>query len=79
MPLAVQKISDAKLPLTITLDDSMAMTPAMTLSQFERYVVTARLSLAGSPLPAKGDLEGSMEVPRTQATPVMIEINRVVP
>lgn len=80
MPLAVQKLPGATLPLTITLDDSMAMTSAMTLSQFDRYVVTARLSVAGTALPASGDLEGSIELARSEAgKPVAISINRVVP
>lgn len=79
MPLAVQKLPGAKLPLTVTLDDSMAMTPTMTLSQFDRYVVTARLSVAGTALPVSGDLEGSVELARSEASkPLAITINRVV-
>lgn len=80
MPLAVQRLPGATLPLTITLDDSMAMTPTMTLSQFDRYVVTARLSVAGTALPSSGDLEGSVELARSEAgKPLVISINRVVP
>lgn len=79
MPLAVQKLPGAKLPLTLTLDDSMGMTPAMRLSQFERYVVTARYSASGSAPASTGDLEGSAEAARGGKAPVVIEINRVVP
>lgn len=79
MPLAVQKLPGAKLPLTITLDDSMGMTPAMKLSQFDRYVVTARYSASGSALPSSGDLEGSAEAARGTAVPVAITVNRMVP
>lgn len=79
MPLAVQKLPGATLPVAITLDDSMAMTPAMNLSSFERYVVTARLSVAGTALPASGDLEGSVEVSRGAAGVVTVVIDRVVP
>ena len=80
MPLAVQKLPGAKLPLTITLDDSMGMTPAMRLSQFERYVVTARYSASGSAPAAAGDLEGSAEAVRGGAasSEVAVEINRIV-
>ena len=80
MPLAVQKLPGAKLPLTVRLDDTMAMTPAMTLSQFDRYVVTARLSVAGTAMATPGDLEGSIEVGREDAAgkPLSVEINRVV-
>ena len=79
MPLAVQKLPGAKLPLTLTLDDSMGMTPAMRLSQFERYVVTARYSASGNAPAATGDLEGSAEAARGTKAPVVVEINRVVP
>lgn len=79
MPLAVQKFAGATLPLTLSLDDSMAMTPAMNLSSFERYIVTARLSVAGTALPASGDLEGSVEVSRGAAGGVTVVIDRVVP
>lgn len=80
MPLAVQKLPGAKLPLSITLDDSMGMTPAMKLSQFDRYVVTARYSASGSALAAAGDLEGSAEITRSGAagSGVAVEINRIV-
>ena len=80
MPLAVQKLPGAKLPLTITLDDSMGMTPAMRLSQFERYVVTARYSASGSALATAGDLEGSADLVRAGAasSKVAVEINRIV-
>lgn len=64
MPLAVQRLPGARLPLTVRLDDSMGMTPAMKLSQFERWVVTARLSKAGGATAQPGDLQGSIELGR---------------
>lgn len=79
MPLAVQKLPGAKLPLAITLDDSMAMTPAMKLSQFDRYVVTARYSASGTAMATPGDLEGSIEATRAGAAqPLKLTIDRVV-
>ena len=79
MPLAVQKLPGARLPLTVTLDDSMGMTPAMKLSQFERYVITARLSASGNAQASAGDLEGSAEASRGMDGVVAVEINRAVP
>jgi cytochrome c-type biogenesis protein CcmH len=79
MPLAVQRLPGARLPLTVTLDDSMGMTPAMTLSQFERYVITARLSSSGNAQAVSGDLEGSAEAQRGGDSVVAVEINRTVP
>jgi len=56
-PLAVMRKTVKELPLQFTLDDSMAMAPNLKLSQFDRVVVVARISAAGSPTAQKGDLE----------------------
>ncbi|WP_462151000.1 c-type cytochrome biogenesis protein CcmI [Pseudoalteromonas xiamenensis] len=58
MPLAVAKLRDYRFPLTVTLDDSLAMMPELQLSQFEKVIVTARLSVDESVSPSKGELEG---------------------
>lgn len=62
MPLAVQRLPGAQLPLRVRLDDSMGMTPAMKLSQFDRWLVTARLSTRGGAQAEAGDLQGSLEL-----------------
>lgn len=81
MPLAVQRLADARLPLTVTLDDSMAMAPGLKLSAFEQYVITARLSAGGSVQAQPGDLEGRAEARRATASeaPVSVTIDTVVP
>ncbi|MCX7072003.1 MAG: c-type cytochrome biogenesis protein CcmI [Gammaproteobacteria bacterium] len=81
MPLAVQRLADARLPLTVTLDDSMAMAPGLKLSAFEQYVITARLSAGGSVQAQAGDLEGRAEARRATASeaPVSVIIDTVVP
>ncbi len=58
MPLAVERHTVADLPLTVTLDDADAMTPAMRLSQAGEIVVGARVSKSGDPVRRPGDLEG---------------------
>lgn len=67
MPLAVQRLPGARLPLTVTLDDSMGMTPAMKLSQFDRWTITARLSQSGGAQAQPGDLQGSLQLGREAA------------
>ena len=79
MPLAVQRLPGVTLPMTLTLDDSMAMTPAMTLSQFDRYVITARLSRSGGAKAEPGDLQVVREVSRVEAgKPLQLEISELV-
>jgi len=58
MPLAVARLTVAQLPTTVQLDDSMAMTPAMTISLFDRVEIVARASLRGTAGAASGDFEG---------------------
>ncbi len=58
MPLAVirKKVSD--LPVTFTLDDSTAMSPAARLSGTPQVIVGARISRTGEALPKPGDFQG---------------------
>ena len=46
------------LPVTVTLDDSMAMTPVMVLSRFPQVAIGARISKTGQAIAAPGDLQG---------------------
>lgn len=80
MPLAVQKLRPASWPVELTLDDSMSMSPALKLSQFDRWVVTARLGSEGSPTAQPGDLQGRVVVARG-ASPqdVSITISEQIP
>jgi cytochrome c-type biogenesis protein CcmH len=80
MPLAVQRLPGAKLPLEVVLDDSMAMMPQLKLSQFDRWTVTARITAGGGVKAESGDWEGSRSVSRVEsAQPIALTIDRVVP
>jgi cytochrome c-type biogenesis protein CcmH len=77
MPLAVQRLSAASLPLRTTLDDSNSPMPTRKLSSVDRWRVVARVSKAGSATPQPGDLEGTLEVAKADAgKPVRIVISR---
>jgi len=83
MPLAVQRLSAADLPTTVTLDESMAMLPNMTLAAFPEVVVGARVSLSGQPVPSSGDwsVESTATVGRdgTAGAPLTLTIDRQLP
>lgn len=80
MPLAVLRLPGAKLPLEVDLDDSLAMMPAMKLSRFDHYIVSARLSEAGMAQAKSGDLQGSLKVARDAAGKVQpLVIDSIVP
>lgn len=58
MPLAVARHTVNDLPITVVLDDTMAMMPAMTLSQFPKITVGARVSPSGNAIAQPGDWYG---------------------
>lgn len=80
MPLAVQRYRVADLPVSVTLDDSMAMVPAMRLSAFPQVVVGARISRSGQATPQAGDLEGQTgPIAAAETSQVSVTIDRVRP
>lgn len=81
MPLAVVRQPVADWPVRALLNDSNAMTPAMTLSKFDQVVVQARISASGNAVAQSGDWIGPTQVvelkPGKQA--VTLEINGQMP
>jgi cytochrome c-type biogenesis protein CcmH len=79
MPLAILRKQVKDLPLTFTLDDSMAMSPAARLSSAQQVVVSARISKRGDATPQPGDLQGQSAPVAPGASGLTIEIGQVVP
>jgi cytochrome c-type biogenesis protein CcmH len=79
LPLAILKRSVADLPLQFTLDDSMAMSPQLKLSQFDDVVVSARISKSGDAMPQSGDLEGHSPPLGGRSSGIEVRIDRVRP
>ncbi|MDO9316405.1 MAG: c-type cytochrome biogenesis protein CcmI [Burkholderiaceae bacterium] len=79
MPLAIVRRTVADLPITFTLDDTMAMSPEMKLSKFPVVVVGARVSRSGNAMPSPGDLSGQLNSVTTGTEGLQIVIDTVQP
>jgi cytochrome c-type biogenesis protein CcmH len=77
-PLAVAKTRVRDLPYRFSLDDSMAMTPAMRLSAFPRVIVGARVSKSGTAAAQPGDLQGASAPVANNAASVEVVIDSTV-
>ncbi len=78
-PLAIQRRQVRDLPLDITLDDSMAMSPAMRLSTVAQVVIGARISKSGNAMPQSGDLQGLSPVVAVGSRGLQLQISEVLP
>ncbi len=78
MPLAIVRKKVSDLPANFILDESMAMMPAMSLSNYPDVIVGARISKTGNAQPQNGDLEGDSGVVRVGALELEIVIDSVL-
>lgn len=79
MPLAILRRTVADLPIAFTLDDSMAMSAQMKLSNFPLVVVGARISRSGNATPQAGDLQGQAAPTKIGGGAVDLVIDSVLP
>ena len=61
MPLAIVRKQVSDLPLTVSLNDTMAMMPNMKLSNFPNVKLLARISKSGNAISQPGDLIGVID------------------
>ncbi|EHJ93550.1 c-type cytochrome biogenesis protein CcmI [Vreelandella boliviensis] len=80
-PLAVVRTQVSELPMTVTLDDSAAMSPQAQISQVREARLMVRVSPTGQAAPQPGDLFGDLESvsvgPIDEGEAVEVVINRV--
>jgi cytochrome c-type biogenesis protein CcmH len=80
MPIAAVRLQASQLPLTVTLDDSTSMMPAMRLSQFPEVRIEARVAKGGTPVAAPGDLRSQPATAKVGGgAPVALVIDTVQP
>ena len=73
-PLAVYRREVAGYPLTVVLDDRLAMMPSRKMSDFSSYTIVARLSRSGQPTASSGDRYGEVQdVAPGQSVTVVID------
>jgi cytochrome c-type biogenesis protein CcmH len=60
-PLAVVEAQVAELPMTVVLDNSVAMSPQAQISQVREARLVVRVSPSGQAMPQPGDLFGDLE------------------
>jgi cytochrome c-type biogenesis protein CcmH len=77
-PLAILRKTVKDLPLTFTLNDSMAIMPKFKLSSASRIVVGARVSKSGNATPSPGDLQGFSQPVKVGEKSINITINAEV-
>lgn len=80
MPLAIVRKQIKDLPVTVTLDDSMAMMPQLKLSGFPQVIIGARVSKTGQAIAQSGDLQGlSAPVNTKTKNTVAVTISELIP
>jgi cytochrome c-type biogenesis protein CcmH len=77
-PLAILRKQVKDLPFDFTLDDSLAMSPALRLSSATQVVVGARVSKSGNAVAQAGDLQGLSAPVPVGTSGVKIEIGEVL-
>jgi cytochrome c-type biogenesis protein CcmH len=75
MPLAAKRMKVSDLPAQISLSDSDAMMPQMSISMFDQIIVGARVSKTGNPVGQPGDLFDESEAIQHKSFQGQVEIN----
>lgn len=79
IPVALMRAQVKDLPLKFTLDDSMAVTPEMKLSDHQVVTLIAKISKLGEAMAQPGDLQGEIKRVKVGAKDVQVMIDKVMP
>jgi cytochrome c-type biogenesis protein CcmH len=79
LPLAIKRVLASQLPISVELDDTMAMAPQFNLSSAETVQLVARISATGNAIATEGDWEvrsGPIQLKSSTAIEHTLEISK---
>ena len=80
MPLAVKRLPPAGFPMNLTFTDADMLQPGMSLENFEKLDISARISLSGTVVPGSGDIQANTVTINTQSvTEIALSLDQRVP
>ena len=80
MPLAVKRIAPGGFPMSLHFTDADLLRPGMSLQDFEKVDVSARISMAGIANAAPGDYQANLVTVDTKAvTAIALHLDQRVP
>ena len=80
MPLAVKRIAPRGFPMSLRFSDADLLRPGMSLQDFEKVDISARISIAGIANAAPGDYQANLVTVDTKAvTAIALHLDQRVP
>jgi len=80
MPLAVKRIAPKGFPMSLRFSDADLLRPGMSLQDFEKVDISARISMAGIANAAPGDYQANLVTVDTKAvTAIALHLDQRVP
>jgi cytochrome c-type biogenesis protein CcmH len=80
MPLAVKRIAPGGFPMSLRFSDADLLRPGMSLQDFEKVDISARISMAGIANAAPGDYQANLVTVETKAvTAIALHLDQRVP
>jgi cytochrome c-type biogenesis protein CcmH len=80
MPLAVKRLAAGGFPLSLNFSDADLLRPEMSLKDFEKLDISARVSMAGGVVTAPGDYQANVVTLDTKAvTAIALHLDQRVP
>ncbi|MBT8070923.1 MAG: hypothetical protein KJO80_10870 [Gammaproteobacteria bacterium] len=80
MPLAVKRLAPQGFPMALNFSDADMLNPGMSLQDFEKLDISARVSMRGGVVPAPGDYQANLVTVDTSAiTTIALHLDQRVP